>query len=59
MELAKDRLPSGGLDIRVVEPTDYFQDLIKKIVLRKQGVRNENARNWLRIVSIGGLFYLC
>jgi hypothetical protein len=59
MELAQDRPPSGGLDIRGAEPTDSFQDLIRKIVLRTKGVRNESAGNWLRIVFIGVLFYLC
>jgi len=59
MELAQDRPPTGGLDISGVEPTDSFLDLIKKIVLRKQGVRNESAWNWLRILFVGGLFYLC
>jgi hypothetical protein len=54
--------PGGGLRIRIfriVESTDSFQDLIKKTVLRKQDMRNEGAWNWLRIVLIGGLFYLC
>ena len=59
MELAQGRPPVADFILEVLNLPILSQDLIKKIVLRKQGVRNESAWNWLRIVFIGGLFYLC
>ena len=54
MELAQDRRPppSEELDVRGVEPTDFFQELIKKIVLGEQRVRNENTWNGLGSCSL-------
>jgi hypothetical protein len=49
---------SGVLDIRGVDPTASFEELIKEIILRKSFVKNETEWNWLRIVFIGELSFL-
>jgi hypothetical protein len=57
MELAQDRVRWIGFGISGVEPPGSFTRQLVRRILRKLVVRMGGGRNWLRIVSNGGLWY--